>query len=164
MCRGPSPFLKRCCLTRKFIIFLATGSGAGLAPVMPGTVGTLLGIPMYLVFSVMSWPLWLLSLLALTALGWYTAQEAETIYGQKDSPRIVIDEIVGLQWTLLFMPPTLSGVLLGFIFFRFFDIVKVFPVNWLQQKLPGGYGIMSDDIAAALYARLALEGVNYFAG
>lgn len=119
---------------------------------------------MYLVFSVLSWPLWLLSLLALTALGCYAAQEAENIYQQHDSPRIVIDEIVGFQWTLLFMPPTLSGILLGFIFFRFFDIVKVFPANWLQRELPGGYGIMADDLAAALYARLALEGVNYLYG
>lgn len=160
----PSPFLMRCCLTSRFIKFLATGSGAGLAPVMPGTAGTLAGIPVYLVFSVMPWPLQLMSLLAFTALGWYIAQEAENIYHQKDSPRIVIDEIIGLQWTLLFMPPSLNGIFFGFIFFRFFDIVKPFPANWLQRKLPGGYGIMADDIAAALYARLALEGVNYLSG
>ncbi len=150
-------------MTEKFIKFIATGAGAGHLPLMPGTAGTLLGIPIYLVLAPMSTPLLLLSLLALTAGGWYSAQKTEKVYRQKDPPQIVCDEIVGLQWTLLFIPSSWAAVLLGFLFFRFFDIVKLPPARSLE-KLPGGLGVMADDLAAAVYARIALEGANYLFG
>ncbi len=148
-------------MTEKFIKFFATGGGAGLAPKMPGTVGTMVGIPLFLLLALMPAPIMLLSLLALTAGGWYIARRAEQIYRQKDPPQIVCDEIVGLQWTLFLLPPSWAGILFGFLFFRFFDIVKPPPARWLERKLHGGSGVMADDLAAAVYARIALEGANY---
>jgi phosphatidylglycerophosphatase A len=148
---------KRCFLNERFIKIAATGFGSGYAPLAPGTAGTLVGIPLYLVFSVMSWPLWLITVAAFTCLAWHVSGEAEKLFGQKDAKCIVIDEIAGLQWTLFLITPTALHVALGFILFRLFDIVKPFPARLFQERLPGGYGVVGDDLAAALYANLALQ-------
>lgn len=136
---------------------MATGFGSGYAPLAPGTVGTLLGIPLYGVFSGMPWPLWLISLIAFTALAWHAAEGAERLFGRKDAPCIVIDEIAGLQWSLFLVAPTALHVALGFALFRLFDIWKPFPARLFQDRLPGGLGIVADDLAAALYANAALQ-------
>jgi phosphatidylglycerophosphatase A len=69
----------------------------------------------------------------------------------------VIDEVVGLLWTMFYVPPTIPAVIIGFILFRFFDIVKPFPVRLLQDKLPGGYGVVGDDVMAGIYSNLARQ-------
>jgi len=135
---------------------LATGLGCGYAPFAPGTAGTLVGIPCYLVFSGMYWPLQLLSIVAFTFLAVYYAGEAEALFGVKDSQRIVIDEIAGLQWTLIFITPTWTHIILGFILFRIFDIAKPFPANVFQDRLPGGWGIVADDVMAGIYGNIVL--------
>jgi phosphatidylglycerophosphatase A len=104
----------------------------------------------------LSWPLYLLSALALTFLAVYVSQEAEKIFHKKDAPQIVIDEIAGFLWTMFFVSPTVLHVVLGFIFFRFFDIVKVFPARLCQDRLPGGYGVVCDDVVAGVYANVVL--------
>jgi phosphatidylglycerophosphatase A len=149
-------------LNEKFIKILATGLGSGLAPVAPGTAGTLVGIPIYLAFSLFSWPLWLITTLALTALCWYISDEAERIFGQKDAQCIVIDEIAGLQWTLFAVTPTLAHVIIGFALFRLFDIVKPFPARFFQDKLPGGCGVVADDLAAGVYGNIVLQILIYW--
>ena len=135
---------------------LATGLGTGYSPFAPGTVGTLVGIPCYFIFSGMTWPIQFLSVVAFTFLAVYYAGKAEILFGEKDPPRIVIDEIVGLQWALLFITPTCVHIGLGFLFFRFFDIVKPFPVNVFQDRLPGGWGIVADDVMAGIYGNIVL--------
>ena len=135
---------------------MATGFGSGFAPFAPGTAGTVVAVPIYLIFSPLSRPLYLISLLALTFLAVYVSQEAEKIFHKKDAPQIVIDEIVGFLWTMFCVSPTVRHVLLGFIFFRFFDIVKVFPARLCQDRLPGGYGIVLDDVVAGIYANMVL--------
>jgi phosphatidylglycerophosphatase A len=155
---------KRCFLNERFIKIAATGFGSGYAPLAPGTAGTLVGIPLYLVFSVMSWPLWLITVAAFTCLAWHVSGEAEKLFGQKDAKCIVIDEIAGLQWTLFLITPTALHVALGFILFRLFDIVKPFPARLFQERLPGGYGVVGDDLAAALYANLTLQLLVQFWG
>ena len=147
----------RCPLNERFIKIAATGFGSGYAPLAPGTAGTLVGIPLYLVFSAMSWPLWLITVVAFTCLAWYVSREAEKLFGQKDAQCIVIDEITGFQWTLFLIAPTALHVALGFILFRLFDIVKPFPARLFQKRFPGGYGVVGDDLAAAVYANLALQ-------
>ena len=147
----------RCPLNERWIKIAATGFGSGYAPLAPGTAGTLVGIPLYLVFSAMSWPLWLITVAAFTCLAWYISREAEKLFEQKDAQCIVIDEITGFQWTLFLIAPTALRVALGFILFRLFDIVKPFPARFFQERLPGGYGVMGDDLAAALYANLVLQ-------
>jgi phosphatidylglycerophosphatase A len=136
---------------------LATGLGAGYSPFAPGTVGTLVGIPCYLVFSGLTWPLQFLSVVAFTFLAVHYAGKAEDLFAVKDSPRIVIDEIVGFQWALIFIAPTWTHIGLGFLFFRFFDIVKPFPANVFQDRLPGGWGIVADDVMAGIYGNILLR-------
>lgn len=143
-------------LNEKFIKALATAFGSGLAPFAPGTAGTLVAIPVYLIFSPLSWPLYLLSALALTFLAVYVSQEAEKLFQKKDAPQIVIDEIAGFMWTMFLAAPTGWHILLGFVFFRLFDIVKPFHARFFQSRLPGGYGIVLDDVAAGIYANLSL--------
>ena len=135
---------------------IASGAGSGYAPFAPGTAGTVVGIPVYLILSHLSWPLYLITVLILTFLACFISQEAEKIFNEKDSPRIVIDEIVGFQWTMFLVSPTVLHVLSGFIFFRFFDITKIFPAGYVQRRFPGGYGVVFDDVVAGMYGNIAL--------
>jgi len=147
----------RCPLNARWIKVLATGFGSGLAPLAPGTAGTLVGIPLYLVFSVLPWPVRLITVLAFTCLAWHVSDEAERLFGRKDAPCIVIDEIAGLQWTLFCVDPTVSHMALGFVLFRLFDITKPFPARFFQERLPGGLGVVADDLAAGVYGNLVLQ-------
>lgn len=149
-------------MKEKFIIIAATGFGSGYAPVAPGTAGTLVGILFYLVLSPASLPLYLLSTVALTGLAIYLAQEAEGIFGKKDASPIVIDEIIGLLWTMVAIPCTVLGIIAGFICFRLLDIVKPFPARTIQDRLPGGYGVVGDDVMAGIYANLILQVLRAF--
>jgi len=119
-------------------------------------VGTILGIPLYLALSLLSQPFHILAILVLTGLAIGISQKAEVLLMKKDSPHIVIDEIIGLQYTLLLAAQDTLSILCGFLLFRFFDIVKVFPAGWVQEKWPGGYGIVADDVVAGIYGALML--------
>jgi phosphatidylglycerophosphatase A len=125
--------------------------------VAPGTAGTIVGVLLYLLLAALPGPAYFFFLLILTAAAVYLAREAEAIFGKKDAQCIVIDEVVGLLWTLFTVPPTILAVIIGFMLFRFFDIVKPFPVSLLQDKLPGGYGVVGDDVMAGIYSNLALQ-------
>jgi phosphatidylglycerophosphatase A len=78
------------------------------------------------------------------------------MFGEKDTSLIVIDEMVGFQWTMFLVAPTVLHVFIGFILFRLFDIFKIFPAGYFQRRLPGGYGIVIDDVVAGMYANIAL--------
>ncbi len=144
----------------KAIKFLACGFGSGLVPVAPGTFGTLAGIPICLPFLPFAW-FWRLSfVLGLTALSVYIAGCAEEIYQKKDDQRIVIDEIIGFQITMLPVPITALHICAGFVLFRIFDILKPFPLNKLQD-LPGGWGVVMDDAGAGIYAGALLMLASY---
>jgi len=140
----------------RFIRITATGLGSGLSPLAPGTAGTLVGVLAYMVFSRFSWPLYLLSVIAFSLFAVYVSREAERIYNEKDPSRIVIDEIAGLLVTMFLVEPTLWHVFWGFILFRIFDITKPFPIRLCERKLPGGYGVVADDIVAGVYANIVL--------
>ena len=137
---------------RRFHHFMAFGFGSGLAPRAPGTFGTLAAIPVYLALSYT--PLW--AYLAFTALAFvagvaWCGRTARDL-GVHDHPGIVWDEVVGLLLTLAWVPFSPVALLSGFVLFRFFDIVKPFPIKWLDEHVEGGFGIMIDDVLAALYA------------
>ena len=138
-------------MNEKLITFLATGFGSGLAPFAPGTMGTLVGVVICLFCLPLPWPMRLLIIIALLALSIYVAGRAEIIYQKKDDQRIVIDEIIGIQITMLPVAITVLHLCVGFVLFRVFDILKPFPINNLQ-KLPGGWGVVMDDVAAGIYA------------
>ena len=123
-----------------------------------------MGIPLFFIFSSLSWSGYLFFVACFTGAAVYLAGAAEVFFGKKDPPCIVIDEITGFLWTMLSVSSTLVHVLLGFILFRAFDIIKPFPVRRFQDKLPGGYGIVGDDVMAGIYSNLALRLlIQYFA-
>lgn len=144
--------------------FLAFGFGSGLAPVAPGTFGTLAAIPPYLLFTQLSWPLYALVLLVTFLLGIYLCEKTSQNLGVHDHGGIVWDEFVGFWITLFMIPLTWYWLLLGFVLFRFFDIVKPFPIKWLDKKVKGGFGIMIDDVIAGLFAWAILMVVVRFVG
>ncbi len=148
-------------MNEKFIQDFVRRFGSGFSPLAPGTAGTVVGIPLYWLFSFFSWPIWLISILAFTCLAWYVSDEAERLFGRKDAPCIVIDEIAGFQWTLFLVAPTILHVALGFVLFRLFDIVKPFPARLFENRLPGGCGVVADDLAAGVYANLVLQALIY---
>ena len=147
-------------MNEKLITFLATGFGSGLAPFAPGTMGTLVGVVICLLCLPLPWPMRLLIVIALLALSIYVAGQAEKIYQKKDDQRIVIDEIIGLQITMLPVVINVLNLCAGFVLFRIFDILKPFPIGNLQ-KLPGGWGVVIDDVAAGIYAGVILLTLNY---
>lgn len=135
---------------------LACGFGAGLAPLAPGTAGTVLAIPFALVLWNLAppWP-WLI-LGAMSLLGVYVCGVASRGLGAHDHPAIVWDEMVGYWLSVACVPLTWPWLLAAFVLFRLFDILKPWPISLLDQKVPGGIGIMIDDIVAAFYAMALL--------
>lgn len=133
------------------IKILATGFGAGLSPVAPGTAGTLVGVIICLLCYPLAWPLRLFFVVAITALSIYVAGQAEILFGKTDDQRIVIDEIAGFQVTMLSVAVTGLHLCIAFVLFRIFDIWKPFPLGRLQN-FPGGWGVVADDLGAGIYA------------
>lgn len=142
---------------RRFILFLSSNAGLGYAPVASGTFGTLAGIPAFWLLAQLPPMLWLLTFAALLTLSFWVSAAAGKIYGVVDDGRIVIDELVGYLVTVAFLPFSWWAAGLGFLYFRLFDIVKPPPARWFDQKLKNGYGVVLDDVAAGLYAALALR-------
>lgn len=137
---------------RRFVILFATWGGAGYSPVASGTVGTMAAIPFYLLLARLPLYLYLLTLIPFFFFACWVSGLAEEIFGEKDSGKIVIDEVVGYLVTMVGVPLTVQGVVLGFFLFRFFDIVKVEPARFFDRHLKNGYGVVLDDVAAGVYA------------
>jgi phosphatidylglycerophosphatase A len=148
-------------LNEKLITFLATGFGSGLVPFAPGTAGTLVGVLICLPFIFLPWIVRLLFVIAMLVLSFYVADQAEKIYKRKDDQRIVIDEIIGFQITMLPAAINVLNLCAAFVFFRIFDIWKPFPVKNMQG-FPGGWGIVADDVAAGIYAGMVLWLLTYW--
>lgn len=137
---------------------------AGLAPKAPGTCGT--GLACLLapfLFFPLSIPLRILLLVLLFFAGGWAASKAEIILAQKDPGQVVIDELVGVWLVLLpFKNASFWLIFSAFICFRIFDIIKPWPVKASENWLPGGYGIMIDDVIAGFYAMAAVYLLRYF--
>jgi len=142
---------------KHFILVLATGFGVGYSPIAPGTLGTLVAIPIYYFLSEIPSPLFEITLVGFFFLSVWISENAERFFGKKDDQRIVIDEIVGFLVTMLWVPKTILFIIIGFLLFRFFDILKPFPIRHLEKKLKGGYGIVLDDVLAGIYANIVLH-------
>ena len=141
---------------------IASGFGSGLSPIAPGTAGSLAAIPFYLLL-LHRLPVWqyLVLMLAVFALGIWASERTSRDLGQHDYGGIVWDEFVGQWLVLLACPLEWWAITAGFILFRLFDIWKPPPIGWLDARVKGGFGIMIDDVLAALYAWLALQGLIY---
>ena len=140
---------------QKISKLFATVFYVGFVPVAPGTVASLLGVFLYLL--VRNYPTLYFSLTAiLLAVGFWSSTAAEKNFSKKDPRQIVIDEFSSVLLVYLFIPFSLKFLIIGFLLFRFFDIVKIPPIKKLEA-LPGGLGIMLDDIAAAILANFILQ-------
>lgn len=136
---------------------LAFGFGSGLAPVAPGTFGTLAAIPFYLVLQTLSLPLYLVVVLISAVAGIWICGYAAKQLGVHDHPGIVWDEFVGLWITMIAAPVGWLWLVIGFVLFRIFDILKPWPIRWIDRKVEGGFGIMLDDILAGVFAAVVLQ-------
>jgi phosphatidylglycerophosphatase A len=136
---------------------LATGFGVGYSPIAPGTLGTLIAIPINYFLSEIPSPIYEITLVAFFFFSVWISENAEIFFGRKDDPRIVIDEMVGFLITMLWLPKTTRFILIGFFLFRFFDILKPFPIRGIEKRWRGGYGVVLDDILAGVYANIILH-------
>jgi len=138
---------------------VAFGFGAGLAPRAPGTVGTLLGLPLYWAIAAAAPDLAnrIALLVAAFLFGIWACARADRALGVADHSGIVWDEIVAFALVLLFTPAGWPWMLAAFALFRFFDIVKPWPIRFFDQKLKNGFGVMFDDLLAAGYAIACLQ-------
>lgn len=147
---------------RSPVHWLAVGFGSGLSPKAPGTFGTLAAIPLYLLASNLTFSAYaVLTLLGLGTGIWICGKAAKDA-GVHDHPAIVWDEIVGFFITMLFAPTHWFTITLGFIFFRIFDILKPWPIRWIDQRVHGGFGIMLDDVIAGIFALICLQLSLYY--
>ena len=146
---------------RNPINFLAFGLGSGAAPWAPGTFGTLAAIPLYFLLAQCSPLFYVLITLLAFVLGCWLCGKTSRDLGVHDHGGIVWDEFVGYWITMAFLPVHWTWALAGFILFRFFDIIKPWPIRWLDQHVSGGFGIMIDDVLAGLYAWIILFFVYY---
>jgi len=136
---------------------LATGCYIGYTPKAPGTAGSILGLCIIWSLADTSSLLYIILTIVLLILGIWVSGRAEIYFGH-DGSQIVIDEIIGVMITFVWIPLTVHTLIIGFILFRIMDIVKPFPAD-RAQKLPGGIGVVADDVIAAVYAHLLLQGI-----
>ena len=141
----------------QFALFIASFGYVGFFPIAPGTAGSLAALALFAFVRWIGLPAFeLVTIVAVLAIGIWSADGAERALGRKDPGPVVIDEVLGMLITLALLPVSLTGVLVGFLLFRLFDVVKPYPAGRMEH-LPGGYGIMLDDAMAGLYAHLVLR-------
>lgn len=141
------------------LCYLGFGFGSGLAPVAPGTFGTLTALPLSFVLGLLgvgkAWQVVLC--LFLFVWGVKICSETERVLGMQDYGGIVWDEIVAMMFVLAFVPFKWTWWLAAFIVFRLFDALKPWPIKWFDARIHGGFGIMLDDFIAALFSLLVLK-------
>jgi phosphatidylglycerophosphatase A len=135
---------------------VATAFGSGYSPFAPGTAGSAVGVLLFWPMAGWRWPWQVAACLALLLVGALAATRVAESVGSKDPGIVVVDEVLGQWVTFLALPFTPATAVLGFLLFRAMDIVKPWPARDLE-RLPGGWGIMADDVAAGVYAHLALR-------
>lgn len=143
-------------------IWLATWFGCGLMKPAPGTWGTLGALPFgILIMAFGGVPALIAAVIAVSAAGYWAAGRFEEQSGEHDSSAIVIDEVAGMWIALIPSALSIPYVVAAFLLFRFFDILKPWPISWADKKLPGALGVMTDDIIAGIFAALILVGARF---
>lgn len=135
---------------------LATLGPIGYLPTAPGTFGSLFALLVYYLLEP-SLSVQAFSLVLVTVVGTIAAHRAEILLNEKDSGHIVIDEFAGYGVSIFMLPGTLFFLIAAFLLFRLFDILKPPPIRWIERTLPGGSGIVADDLMAGVYANLVLQ-------
>ncbi len=141
----------------QFALFVASFGYVGFFPIAPGTAGSLAALALFALVRWVGLPAFELGMIvAVLVVGIWAANGAERALDRKDPGPVVIDEVLGMLITLALLPVSLTGVLLGFLLFRLFDVVKPYPAGRME-RLPGGYGIMLDDAMAGIYSYFVLR-------
>lgn len=139
---------------------IATVGGAGYAPVAPGTCGTAVAVPVAWLLADTPWWGFITVVVAVTALGIWAAHVADAAWGTHDSGRIVVDEVAGYLATVALVDRGDPWILaVAFVVFRVLDIVKPPPIRWIDERLPGGYGVILDDVAAGVIGAAIMVGL-----
>lgn len=128
----------------------------GYSPLAPGTVGTLGGVILFYLLSSFTFTTYISFLLGFIIFSIWISGKASELFGKSDPGKIVIDEVCGYLITMFLISSSLRNIILGFLLFRIFDIVKPPPIKRLE-RLKGGFGIVSDDVMAGIYANLILQ-------
>ncbi|RKZ77662.1 MAG: phosphatidylglycerophosphatase A [Gammaproteobacteria bacterium] len=144
-------------LLKRPACFLGLGFGSGLAPKAPGTFGTIAAIPIYWLIKDLPTVVYLVIILVAFIAGIWICQQSADWIGKDDPSAVVWDEIVGYLITMIVAPSGWQWLLLGFVLFRFFDIVKPWPISWADRSLHGGFGIIVDDVIAGLFAWATMQ-------
>jgi len=142
--------------------FLALGFGSGLLPKAPGTFGTVVAIPLFILLSNFDLITYLLITLIVTLIGIYLCSYTSKALGVHDHSGIVIDEIAGYLITMIAVPADITWIIAGFVLFRVFDILKPWPISWVDTNVHGGFGIMLDDVLAGLLALACIQLTIYY--
>jgi phosphatidylglycerophosphatase A len=144
------------------VLLLATGFSVGRIPLAPGTCGSLLGIPICFVLNEIGLAGAAAGAVVFVLFAVYIAGEAERLIRLRDAPCIVIDEMAGIMIAMFAVPLTPLNLSAGFIAFRALDIVKPFPARFMDARVPGGWGIVMDDVVAGVYSNLFLRVLSTF--
>jgi len=136
--------------------YIATLGFIGYIPVAPGTFGTAAAVLFFIIFkpSIIDN---IILLLFIIPLGIIASGKAETMLQERDSRHIVIDEVGGFSLSVLTLPANLKTYILAFFLFRFFDVLKPPPIRYLEKKVPGGAGVMLDDMLAGIYTNIIIQ-------
>lgn len=138
-------------------LVVATFGYVGYFPIAPGTAGSLAALVLFALVRRVGTPVFELgTIIVVLVLGTWAANRTEHVLGRKDPGAIVIDEVLGMLMTLAFLPVSTIGVIVGFVLFRIFDVVKPYPAARLEH-LKGGPGVMMDDAVAGIYAHISLR-------
>ena len=139
------------------IHLLAVGLGAGMSPIMPGTMGSAMAIPLWLLFNGLQPYLYWVLIVVAFIFGCFLCQKTSDDTHTHDSGHIVWDEFVGMWITLFFIPQiSVLWIAIAFVAFRVFDMAKPWPIRWFDKRVPGGFGIMVDDVIAAIFSSVTV--------
>ena len=139
------------------IHLLAVGLGSGMSPIMPGTMGSAMAIPLWLLFDGLQPYLYWVLIVVAFIFGCFLCQKTSDDTHTHDSGHIVWDEFVGMWITLFFIPQiSVLWVAIAFVAFRVFDMAKPWPIRWFDKRVPGGFGIMVDDVIAAIFSSITV--------
>ena len=144
------------------IHLLAVGLGSGMSPIMPGTMGSAMAIPLWLLFDGLQPFLYWVLIVVAFIFGCFLCQKTSDDTQTHDSGHIVWDEFVGMWITLFFIPQiSVLWIAIAFVAFRVFDMAKPWPIRWFDKRVPGGFGIMVDDMIAAIFSSLTVYALTF---
>ena len=143
-------------ISNRFSKLISTMAYIGYFPFISGTIGSLIGTLTFYVLSTTTSIIYVCLIVMTTAIGLYASTAYEKLVNKKDPHEIIIDEYIGMLFSYIFLPFSFRLLIIGFALFRFFDIIKPYPIRKFE-KLPGGIGIISDDIVAAIYTNIILR-------